>query len=415
MLLYNFVIRLYSLIIRLASLKNEKAALWVNGRVNWRSQYKKRIAELGNARKIWFHCASYGEFEQGRSLIEAIKNKYPDQKIIISFFSPSGYESFKSWKGADFVCYLPSDTPGNAIDFINIINPQTAIFIKYEFWVNYLFQLKKHEIQTYLVSAVFKPHHPFFKWYGGVFKRSLSTFNFIDVQDGQSKKLLESIGVKNVRISGDTRFDRVISIKNKNEKIDVLENFSNGLPLFVAGSTWPKDDEFIIRNLASGKLPFDKIVLVPHEVDKSSIQQLINLLSQYELSFVKYSEFQNNTINHQVLVIDTIGLLSKIYRYANVAYVGGGFDDGWHNVLEPSVYGIPVILFGVDEGKFNEITELIKMKTIGLVTNDIEFVNYANEFYNSENLKNEINNKLALYFNEKSNATARVLEGMNLY
>jgi len=225
MFLYNLIVRLYGLVILIASLRQTKAKQWVTGRRNWKADLLKRITELKSNKKIWVHCASYGELEQGRPLIEAIRRKHPDYVIILSFFSPSGYEAFKDWPGADLICYLPLDTRSNAKDFIKIVNPKVVLFIKYEFWVNFLFRLKKQNIPTFLVSAVFKPHHPFFRWYGGVFRRSLATFTELFIQDEASAKLLDSISVKNYEICGDTRFDRVMEIKEKFRPISFFEEF----------------------------------------------------------------------------------------------------------------------------------------------------------------------------------------------
>ncbi|HEX7415374.1 MAG TPA: glycosyltransferase N-terminal domain-containing protein, partial [Bacteroidia bacterium] len=225
MWLYNTVILLYGLVIKIASVKKAKAKFWVNGRKNWREILSAKVSKLNTSPLVWIHCASYGEFEQGRPLIEAIKKKHPDYKILVSFFSPSGYEAFKDWEGADIICYLPLDTKRNANDFIDILKPKLVIFIKYEFWINFLFQLKEKNIPTYLVSAVFKPHHPFFKWYGHIFRKSLKTFNKLLIQDTNSGELLKSIGVTNYEVCGDTRFDRVIEIKQNFKPIPQIEAF----------------------------------------------------------------------------------------------------------------------------------------------------------------------------------------------
>lgn len=414
MFIYNLVILFYAGVIRIASLFKQKAKYWVDGRSDWRKKYAQKAAELGEGKRIWVHCASYGEFEQGRPLLEAIRLKYPDYKIILSFFSPSGYEAFNSWKGADMICYLPLDTRRNAADFLKIIDPSISIFIKYEFWINFLNELRSRKIRTFLVSAVFKPHHPFFKWYGGIFKSSLSAFELLDVQDQNSFDLLKSIDVKNVKISGDTRFDRVLEVKRMKDNFPLIEGFVANKKVLVAGSTYARDHEFLLKSMEIAADPDWKLIIVPHEVDATNIKQLKDLLKERNISTCVYSENETHNSNASVLIIDIIGILSKIYRYAHVTYIGGGFNDGWHNVLEPSVYGLPVILYGKDEGKFNEISELIALKTIHTVESVNEFEQIRNRLMNSVEECKLIKEKLELYFKEKANATEKILLYLDL-
>ncbi|MBA3680430.1 MAG: 3-deoxy-D-manno-octulosonic acid transferase [Bacteroidetes bacterium] len=413
MFLYNLVIYLYGIVIKLASINKLKARQWVAGRKNWRDHLEKKITALNSQNIIWVHCASYGEFEQGRPLIEAIKKKHPDHKIVLSFFSPSGYEVFKDWRGAEVICYLPLDTRSNARDFIRIVKPKAAIFIKYEFWLNFLFTLKSQNIPAYLVSAVFKPHHPFFKWYGGIFKRSLKTFNKLFIQDEASGNLLKKIGIENFEVCGDTRFDRVVEIKENFTELPFIKQFCGDSRILVAGSTWPGDDELLIEAFKALNLPDLKLILVPHNVDEKDIQKLSVLLEKNSLDFHLFSE-QKPGGSSKILVVDTIGMLSKIYNYATVTYIGGGLDEGIHNCLEPAVYFKPVIFYGNDYHKYNEAVELIELKAAKNILSSGALAAEISGYLNNKVVLTEIENKLKLYFQEKSGTTKKVLEIINL-
>jgi 3-deoxy-D-manno-octulosonic-acid transferase len=412
MVIYNLVIWLYGLLIQISSIKKLKAKQWVAGRKDWRKNYSKKISSLTNKKNIWIHCASYGEFEQGRPLIEAIKNKYSSYNIILTFFSPSGYEAFKGWTGAEAIFYLPLDTKSNAGDFINIVNPHCVIFIKYEFWLNFLFELKKQNIQTYLVSAVFKPRHPFFKWYGGIFKKSLKTFNKIFIQDDNSGELLKSINVKNYEIFGDTRFDRVMEVKSNFKPISYFERFCKDSKIIIAGSTWPKDNELLIEVFKKIKEQGVKLIIVPHEVDQKSVNDLVYLINKNELTCQLYSKQNTDTVN-QILIVDVMGLLSQIYYYADVAYIGGGFNEGIHNCLEPAVYYKPILFYGEGYNKFNEAVDLINMKVALNITSVEETISGLDNFLNLKN-KKQLEDKLENYFQQKSGTTKRVLTALNL-
>ncbi len=413
MFLYNLVIYLYGLVIKLASINKIKAKQWVAGRTNWRQHLEKKISSLNSENIIWVHCASYGEFEQGRPLIEAIKKKHPHYKIVLSFFSPSGYEVFKDWSGAEVICYLPLDTKTNARDFINIIKPKFAIFIKYEFWLNFLFTLKKQNIPTYLVSAVFKPHHPFFKWYGGIFKRSLKTFNKLFIQDEASGNLLKKINIENFEVCGDTRFDRVVEIKENFKELPYIKEFCGDSKILVAGSTWPGDDELLVEAFKALNLQELKLIIVPHNVDEKNIQKISALLEKSNLRYNLYSA-QKPAGSSKILVVDTIGLLSKIYHYATVAYIGGGMNEGIHNCLEPAVYLKPVIFYGNDYHKYNEAIELIELKAAKNIQSSNTLAEAILGFINNRSEMTEIENKLKLYFQKKSGTTKKVLEIIDL-
>lgn len=412
MWVYNLVIFLYGFVIKIASVKKQKAKYWVNGRKNWRKIIFNKVAKLNREQLVWIHCASYGEFEQGRPLIEAIKKKRPDYKILVSFFSPSGYEAFKDWDGADIICYLPLDTKRNAKDFIEIVKPKTVIFIKYEFWLNFLFRLKEKSVPTFLVSAIFKPHHPFFKWYGHIFRKSLKTFNKLLLQDEKSGELLKTIGVTNYEVFGDTRFDRVLEIKKNFKPIPQIVSFKGNSKLIIAGSTYQKDVDLILNAFTKLKNTNTKLILVPHNIDDNSISETVNQLKEHQVNYSLYTESINNEA--QVLVVNTMGLLSKMYYYADCAYIGGCFDSGLHNTLEPSVYGIPITFYGNDYEKYNEAVDLIKLGTAVNVANSEELLDVFDTFLGNNYPINEVKEKLNTYFESNANVTAKVLAAINI-
>ena len=358
--LYNIGIRIFGFIIYLAAFFNPKAKLWVNGR--------KNILEKLEPADYWFHCASLGEFEQGRPIIEAIKKQTPNKKILLSFFSPSGYELRKNYHLADQVCYLPLDSPKNAKTFIKNVNPETAIFIKYEFWYNYLIQLDKKGVKSYIASSIFRKEQLFFKWYGVWFKNILKTINHFFVQNQESKDLLASIDIKESSISGDTRFDQVIKHVKQAKSIPLVEAFKGNQQLIVCGSTWPKDEELILKTVQ--KYTNLKWLIAPHNIKNSE-----NLARQSK--GILYSEATTDSIKkHSILIIDNIGMLSNIYQYANVSYIGGGFDSGIHNILEAAAFGCPT-LFGPKHHKFKEAIDLIELGG-------------SKSIYNKKTLRNEL-------------------------
>ena len=308
-----------------------------------------------DTRYVWFHAASLGEFEQGRPVIEQLKREKPETKILLTFFSPSGYEIRKNYAGADIVSYLPLDVPGNAWYFVNLVKPSKAIFIKYEFWPNYLLALQAENIPVVSISAIFRPEQVFFKDYGKWYKKLLLTFQHIFVQDKFSKELLQAHGINNVTVAGDTRFDRVYDLYQQAKQLPLVEEFVKGAEkVIVAGSTWPKDEELLVQYLRLH--PDVKLIMAPHEVHNSHIAEISKLLDG---KFVRYSDATaENVKSTNCLVVDIIGILSSIYRYANVTYIGGGFGVGIHNTLEAAVYGLPVV-FGTNYQKFREARELI--------------------------------------------------------
>ena len=350
--LYNLGIYIFYALAYLASPFNSRASLWVKGRKKWAEKIAEKIKH--GDRVIWIHCASLGEFEQGRPVIEEIKKKMPEFKIVLTFFSPSGYEIRKNYSYADCISYLPSDTPANAAKFIDLIKPEFVIFVKYEFWNNYISVLYRYKIPLYLISGIFRPNQHFFKWYGEFFRSMLRKFEKIFVQDQRSLELLKSIGIEKVSVAGDTRFDRVIQIVGTARNIVQIEQFRGEEKLFLAGSSWRQDEEIITEYINRFPLKM-KWVFAPHEIDKSNIERLEKL---FKVKSVKFSEFNESYADSRVLIIDNIGMLSSAYRYAYIAAIGGGFGKGIHNILEPACWGIPV-LFGPNHQKFREAVELL--------------------------------------------------------
>ena len=351
--LYTFLLRIYSLGITIASPFNKKARLWSSGRRKVFENLKN--SHIGKRPVIWIHTASLGEFEQGRPILERIKNIYPDHHILLTFFSPSGYEVRKNYKGADFISYLPLDTIGNARKFISIVKPQMVFFVKYEFWFNYINELYKQKIPLLFVSVIFRPSQIFFKPIGFWFAKQLNKISYLFVQNNISIKLLQNIGISHSEISGDTRFDRVIEIKNEDVSFPIIESYVLKSKILVGGSTWSQGEAIIYDLLEKSNLDF-KYIIAPHLIGDDHINDILKRFKKYNP--VRYSKAnKSNMKNCKVLIIDEIGFLSKLYRYADVAYVGGGFGAGIHNLLEASTYGIPV-LFGPNHKRFKEAIDL---------------------------------------------------------
>lgn len=342
--------------VRLAALFNRKARMLSCGEKQALDHIASRI-ENGE-RYIWFHAASVGEFEQGRPIMEKIKQEHPQCKIILTFFSPSGYELRKNYAGADIVSYLPFATKKKVRKFLDLVNPVKAVFIKYEFWPNYLSELKRRHIPTYIIAAIFRRNQIFFKWYGAAYRRCLYTFEHLFVQDEESRKLLAKYKINDVTVCGDPRFDRVCAIAQEAKNLPIIEQFTYGAPTLIAGSTWPVDEDMLIRYVKENNYAC-KLVLVPHETDKRHLHHIYQALRG---RYVRYTEATPRNVEMaNCLVVDTVGILSSIYRYGTVAYIGGGFGVGIHNTLEAAVYGMPVV-FGPNYHKFREARQLIECR-----------------------------------------------------
>ncbi len=368
-LLYTCAIYLYQAAISIASLFNNKAKLWIRGRKNIFKELEVKCSDTQDI--VWFHCASLGEFEQGKPFIEKVKKEHPQAKILVTFFSPSGYTIRKNDPIADFVFYLPIDTISNAKRFIKIVNPKFAVFVKYEYWYNYIQQLDKQNIPFFYISAIFRKEQYLFKWYGSWFVRQLKKCTRFFVQDDQSIQLMNQLHIDKVTKTGDTRFDRVYQIASKPYELPIIKQFKNKSKLLVAGSTWEPDDK-ILRSFLDQNHGSFKLIIAPHEIHPSRIQFLKDLFIDYNL--ICYSEMENeNLADYQVFIIDTIGILSKIYKYSDYSYIGGAFGAGLHNILEAAVFGVP-LFFGPKYQKFKEARDLVQLEGAFSILNDEQLI-----------------------------------------
>jgi 3-deoxy-D-manno-octulosonic-acid transferase len=403
-LFYLTGIKIYYLLIAIASMFNPKARFWIRGR---KGIFNKLEQELSSNEKIaWFHCASLGEFEQGRPLIEAFKEKYNDYKILLTFYSPSGYEIRKNYEGADYIYYLPLDTPQNAKQFLNIVNPKVVFFIKYEFWYFFIKEIGKREIPLFLVSGIFRKKQRFFKKYAIRSKKMLSYFKLFFVQNEDSAQLLKSIGLENVEVTGDTRFDRVYTIAKSSKNLPLIENFKGNNKLLIAGSTWKPDEDLLIKYINESKSDL-KVIIAPHEIHLENITRIIKSINA-NLKSLKYSEANNENIsNTKVLIIDNIGLLSSLYKYGDIAYIGGGFGKGIHNILEAATFGMP-LLFGPNYLKFKEAVDLKKQGGAISIRNYKEFeMSLSKILNNTEYLK--ICSKISSGYVEKNRGASKTI------
>jgi len=401
-LIYNLGIFVYSAVAYLISPFNHKARLMIRGRKETFGIVRNKLNRNDNY--IWVHCASLGEFEQGRPVIESIRKEMPEKRIILTFFSPSGYEIRKNYPLADIVCYLPSDTPGNAEKFVNLIKPELVIFVKYEFWHNYITAVSKRGIPLLLISAIFREEQPFFRWYGNFFRKILKKFSHVFVQDEKSAELLGKIGIGNVTVAGDTRFDRVLEISTAAKSIPQIESFRGNERLFLAGSSWRPDEEIISRYI--NEFPDRmKWVFAPHEIDKENVERIIEL---FKAKCVRFSEYSEEKKDARVMIIDNIGMLSSAYRYAFIAAIGGGFGKGIHNILEPACWGIPV-LFGPNHSKFREAADLISLGGAKSFRNFNEFRSILEALVSDEKLYEESARAAGKYVRENAGATRKII------
>ncbi len=404
-IVYWSLMKAYNVLIIIASVFNPKAKLWIKGRKKIFRHIQNQLKDDQSPR-VWFHCASLGEFEQARPVIEEFRKNLPSYKIILTFFSPSGYEAKKNCKLVDWVFYLPLDTPANARKLVDLLKPKLVFFSKYDFWYFILRQLHKKQIPVLLFSAVFRDNQLFFKKIGGWYRRLLFYFTHIFVQDQHSKELLKKFGINNVTVTGDTRFDRVYQIAQQKAGLPCIENFAKGHKVIVAGSTYHQDaliiSDFIINQ------PDVRLIIAPHEVDQQSLEDTMSVFysNYYRYSILKEKNLQE--FDKQVLIIDTIGLLSKIYRYGTIAYVGGGFGNGIHNILEAVVYGKPVI-FGPNYNKFNEAIDLINLQVAFSVQSQEEFYEVADRLLNDQQLLAQIAQKAKNYIVQNTGSSQKII------
>lgn len=402
--LYNVILLFAAQVVKILALFSPKMKLFVDGRKEVLPKIKEKITLSDQT--IWFHAASLGEYEQGLPVIEKIKIQYPNHKIVVTFFSPSGYEVRKNNTVADVTVYLPLDTKSNAQKFIESIHPEMVFFIKYEYWPNYLNELQKRHIKTYLISGIFREKQAFFKWYGGFYRNALKTFDYFFVQNDSSKKLLQSIGFDNVKISGDTRFDRVVSILERDNSLDFIEQFKNNQTTIVIGSSWPKDENLLV-NYINNSDDSVKFIIAPHNI---KAEQISNLKLQITKSTILFSDKEHhNLADFQIFIIDTIGILTKIYSYADIAYVGGGFGNpGVHNILEPATFGVPIVI-GPNYSHFAEATALVHQEGCLSISNQNELNDAFNLLLHNEDDRNEKGHICSTFVQMNKGATDIIL------
>jgi 3-deoxy-D-manno-octulosonic-acid transferase len=401
---YTIIVQIAGFLLKIIAVFSPKIKLFVDGRKNVFEILQDKINP--NDKTIWFHAASLGEYEQGLPVIEEIKKKNPSHKIVITFFSPSGYEVRKNNSVADVTVYLPLDTKKNAKDFLDLVHPEMVFFIKYEYWPNYLNELQKLKTPTYLISGVFRKNQMFFKWYGSFYRKALNSFTYFFVQNETSKKLLLKLGKTNVSVSGDTRFDRVATILEKDNTLDFISEFKNKTLTVVVGSSWPKDETLLVDfiNSTSEKVKF---IIAPHNIKEDQIQALKNSISK---KVILFSELPTkNLADFDVFIIDTIGILTKIYSYADIAYVGGGFGNpGVHNILEPATFGIPIVI-GPNYDHFAEATALVNMGGCKAISNKTELNDVFSNLFKNEVIRSEKGHICSTFVKMNKGATSIIM------
>jgi 3-deoxy-D-manno-octulosonic-acid transferase len=403
-LLYDLGIWLYGVLLRLISPFNPKAKLWVQGRKDILNRIGQTVEQ--GQKYIWFHFASLGEFEQGRSVLEQIKKRFPQEKIIVTFFSPSGYEIRKNTNLADYVFYLPEDTASNAKAFLDIIQPKFVVFTKYEYWYHYFKELKQRNIRLLMISAIFREEQIFFKPYGGFFRSILQNVSFFFAQNTDSVHMLKWINITKAGLAGDTRFDRVVELPNQHKTIEQVEKFCGVHKTVVAGSTW-KPDEELLKQLTADN-PQWKFIIAPHEIHASHIEEINKLFGEV-LLFSKFETYTNEQILlSKILVIDNIGMLSSLYHYADITYIGGGFGVGIHNTLEAATYGKPVI-FGPKYEKFQEAVDLVMLMAGFSISNYAELKQVFDSL-KDQNFLQEASNSAKKYVQQRAGATQIIMK-----
>ena len=410
--LYNVLLLFVLQIVKLLALFSPKIKLFVDGR---KTVFLTLASKINPKDKtIWFHAASLGEFEQGLPVIERIKVQFPNHKIVVTFFSPSGYEVRKNNTIANVTVYLPLDTKFNAQKFLKLVHPDLVFFIKYEYWPNYLNELKKLNIKTYLISGIFRENQAFFKWYGGFYRNALKTFDYFFVQNESSKLLLQKLGFENVKISGDTRFDRVVSILERDNSLDFIKQFKNNTTTIVIGSSWPKDENLLV-NYINQTNENVKFIIAPHNIKAEQIQELKNSISKKTLLFSDYNlekRLITSLQEYDVFIIDTIGILTKIYSYADIAYVGGGFGNpGIHNILEPATFGIPIIV-GPNFSHFAEAVALVHQEGCVSISNQNELNDAFSYLILNEDIRHEKGHICSTFVQMNKGATKIILNSI---
>ncbi|MFH6995644.1 3-deoxy-D-manno-octulosonic acid transferase [Flavobacterium sp. FlaQc-48] len=402
--LYNSVVSIAGFFLKIVALFSPKIKLFTEGRKNVFSILEEKIKPTDKT--IWFHSASLGEYEQGLPVIEKIKEKYPSHKIIVTFFSPSGYEVRKNNTVADVTIYLPLDTRRNAKKFLKLTHPELAFFIKYEFWLNYLKELETNKIPTYLISGIFRDNQMFFKWYGGFYRKALKAFTYFFVQNERSKEKIETIGFGNVIVSGDTRFDRVNTILERDNSLDFIENFKNNIPTVVIGSSWPKDEALLAQyiNESSDQVKF---IIAPHNI---KADQIASLTSQIIKPTILFSEKKDQDLSdYNVFIIDTVGLLTKIYSYGTIAYVGGGFGNpGIHNILEPATFGVPIVI-GPNYSNFAEAVQLVELEGCMVISNYTDLKESLDRLLRDQHFLEEKSRICKSYIQDNKGATDTIM------
>ena len=406
---YNTAIYAARFFVHLHARFNEKSKKWVEGRKRIFSKLKGEIG--GKEKWVWFHASSTGEFEQGRPLMEAFRKEFPEYRILLSFFSPSGYEAKKNYQGADYICYLPIDTPTNSHRFVNILKPELAFFIKYDFWYNYLYDLNKREIPVFFVSTAFRKKQYFFKSYGKWFLKHLKRIDWFFVQNEESKILLDSFQVPQNSISGDTRFDRVIQLSKEVIHYPLIEQFKGNSKLIVAGSTWSTDEKYLQSVL---EIPNLKLIIVPHELDKERIANIFSTYSRHDVILYSTLNEKSDLQKSKVLILDTMGMLSSLYRYADITYVGGGFGAGIHNILEAATYGKP-IFFGPKNKKFVEAKDLIELGGAFEVRNGQQLLKECKTLLENNDLYDSTCRMAKEYVENNTGATKIIIDKVREY
>jgi len=404
-MLYRVATSFYFFVIKIVAIKNSKAKAFLAGRKQLFEKLSANQKDIKNC--IWFHCASFGEFEQARPLIELIKSNHPTEKILLTFFSPSGYEIKKDYPLAEYVSYLPTDTQKNAKQFLKLVQPKLVIFVKYEWWYFILKEIHQANIPLHNIASIFSKQQVFFKFYGGLHRKMLSFYNTLFVQNEDSKTLLNKIKINNVKVAGDTRFDTVYKNLAQKKSLSLIEQFKAGKKLIIGGSTYKTEDEFLIQAINNNLIDDCKYIIVPHDIDKD---YCINLKQNIKAKTILYSEISDqNLANYSALIIDSVGMLSNLYQYAEIALIGGGFNKGIHNILETVVFGVPV-LFGPKYEKAKEAKDLIELELASSINNYNDFSTVVKHLLKDEKRYHLTKNQLQNYVNRNIGVTQKIYD-----